>query len=274
MKARGLARCCWCLWGVVGCTVQVPPGDEAAQGCQLSRVTSVPIQVHGNVMLVDASINGQPALMQIDTGAFASGLTPGAVKRLGVYVDDNPAGQAVGIGGKRWLQQAFVSNFSIGDMHGSNMLLIVFGSPHESHPLTMGTFNGRPIDGLLGMDILSHYDLDFDVPGDKIGFYAAPGCDTAATVLPMPVYAVPLNKEPRDYQPAGEASAGHYGVIGHIGGRMPELTITVNGVPLKVGFDSGSRGMLITSAGRQKLGLASVEESTAPHSKINGVGGD
>jgi predicted aspartyl protease len=229
--------------------------QSAPETCQLAKVSSMPIHVGGGHIMIDAAINGHPVNLVVDTGADFTGISAAAANRMRMHADRRTIGMAIGFGGWRSFGEITIPNLSINELHGSNMHLAVFGWQDEAHPYTLGQENGRQIDGILGMDILSHYDLDFDLAGGKLNFYQEfTNCHQPVTSLPQPLYSEELQNTAYD-------------------GQWRHIIVTVNGIELQAMFDTGAYITTIYGSGAYTLKVTQEMLRQAPQRPMGGIGG-
>lgn len=144
------------------------PGARRADGtCPLIPLAQMPLEVRGNLLFVQAKINDEPVTMLIDSGAERTLLTEAAVDRLHLPRDMQHATRTFGIGSPTAAWDAKLPNG------------IVLGTTHfPVEVVTVGKFGingvaGGSADGLLGADILLAFDIDLDLPADRVTFYRA-----------------------------------------------------------------------------------------------------
>ncbi|HME23638.1 MAG TPA: retropepsin-like aspartic protease [Acetobacteraceae bacterium] len=144
------------------------PGARRADGtCPLIPIAQVPLEVRGNLLFLQAKIGDEPVTMLVDTGAERTLLTEEAVDRLHLPRDLQHATRTFGIGSPTSTWDAKLPNG------------IVLGTTHfPVDVVTVGRFAihgvaGGSADGLLGADILLAFDVDLDLPADRITFYRA-----------------------------------------------------------------------------------------------------
>ena len=128
-------------------------------GTQYSGLRSVPIRVSETYNLyVDAAINGQPARLMVDTGAFATLLHRGFVRRLKVPLRQTEFSSSAVNLKQRGVQMARIRRLSVGsvDIVGKNIGVVdLEGLIHSD--LLRGS---QPVAGLLGAEILrSHHGI-------------------------------------------------------------------------------------------------------------------
>ncbi|MEP7072011.1 MAG: retropepsin-like aspartic protease, partial [Verrucomicrobiota bacterium] len=136
--------------------------DVGAPGMDYRGFQSVPIHVtEGFNLYVDGKVNGTPAQLMVDTGAFATLLHRSFVKQMKIPTRDTPFSSAAVNLRERGVQVARIRSLSVGkvDFAGRNVGVIdlsglIYQRPHEG---------AKPIAGLLGAELLQrhHGIIDF-----------------------------------------------------------------------------------------------------------------
>src|SRR5208337_4607475 len=121
--------------------------------------------------LVDAEVNGDPVRLIVDTGAETTLLTSAAAERLGVPATGTSL-RLVGVGGEGAGSATTVHSLAIGELVLRNLPVVVDSDSENSGPSL-----GKVADGILGLDVLSHFDVDLDMPNGRITFYRARMCE-------------------------------------------------------------------------------------------------
>jgi predicted aspartyl protease len=165
---------------VAACTAALPPAgfgmptiaEPPAQGCDLVRVAAARLELARGVWTLPVEINGNRLRLILDTGAERTLLTETAVSRIGMPRDPHHQTRTFGIGGLSTANDALVSSFAIG------------GSYLPVPSVTVGQFalpagSGAPLDGLLGADVLSAFDVDLDMRDGVLTLYRARDCPLA-----------------------------------------------------------------------------------------------
>lgn len=109
----------------------------------------------------------------IDTGTATTFITPQAAEALGLTVNAPSGSGMPGVG-----SSAEIAGMSIGSLHGGP-----FSIPIVDDPLLAKLSSAsNPIDGILGLDILSRYALLIDFQADRLTFVArsTPSADLLA----------------------------------------------------------------------------------------------
>ena len=136
-----------------------PDARGRAPGVEFSGFRKVPIRVSDNYNLyVDGAINGAPARLMVDTGAFATLLHRGFVRRLHIPLRETQFSSAAVNLKQRGVELARIRRLSVGsvDILGKDVGVVdLEGLIHSD--LLEGV---RPVAGLLGAEILrSHHGI-------------------------------------------------------------------------------------------------------------------
>lgn len=153
---------------VIDCQQQIlilntePQNEAATPGLDYTGFNSVPMHVtEGYNLYVDGKVNGTPAQLMVDTGAFATILHQPFVKRMKIPMRDTPFRSAAVNLRQRNVQVANIKRLTVGsvDIVGRNVGVIDLGDL-LSRDLISGD---RPIAGLLGSELLQrhHGIIDF-----------------------------------------------------------------------------------------------------------------
>jgi predicted aspartyl protease len=212
----------------------------------MALVTDLKLLPSDGAYLTPAFLNDQPTTMLLDTGAFATIITRTAAARLHLSLHETGA-WAEGIGGRQDLYEFSAKNFRIGQLHGNGLVLGASDVGLQSEH-----FN---FDGLFGADFLSGYDVDFDLPDNKIRlFKILAGCGTYSANLDEPLYAAPL------VQPIAPFDS------------EPHVNVVIDGVRLNAIVDSGSDDTVIYRNAARRLGLRLQDLKADKHAQAMGVG--
>jgi hypothetical protein len=233
-----------CLALLLAGIVSGPPG-AAASRCEVAERARVPLTVIGGTILVEVMINDRPARMVLDTGAQRSVVTKDAVRRLDLALDEWVATTMRGVGGVERHRNALPRSLSLGGV------ALERRTRTRDTSLTVGTLPGSGIDGLLGRDFLSLFDLDLDVSGGWVVLHGVRDCAGAFLAWTMPHARLPVSN------PTDSAL-----VIG----------VALDGVPLRALLDTGAGASLLTAPGMARMGLTPEILARSPTSAISGLG--
>lgn len=134
----------------------------------MKRVTQLPLNEAGGWFTTTVLINDHPAIMLIDTGASHTAISPELAKQLRLPQDPHTKIVVRGIGGEMKAAHPVIArSFQAGAGH-----LV-------DYELAVANFaKGKPgmPQGLLGLDLLSEYELEFDFPNHSLTAYTPVSC--------------------------------------------------------------------------------------------------
>jgi predicted aspartyl protease len=178
MTLRGRVVLLFGLLGLAACAANGPRLAGQSGGCEVKRWADVPVANTANLLFAAVRVNGTLLTMLVDTGAERTTLTEGAVQRIGLARDPHRITRSIGIGGMSTAWDAKVDSFVVG------------GTPLPVDSVAVGRFaiSGTPgaPDGLLGADILSAFEVDFNMPEGRMTLYRGHDC-----ALGKPLWSVP-----------------------------------------------------------------------------------
>jgi len=217
--------------------------------CTVAERGSVPFTLVRGRLTVPLEVNGIPATFVLDTGAQLSLVTPQAVQRLDLSRDRWVAATMHGVGGVVEHADADPRSMSLGGMQLRQATLA------RGISLTVGDLPGMGsatvVDGLLGRDFLSEFDLQFDTAARRLTLYDVHGCSGRFLPWRSPYFAVPAAT-----------------VMPH----LLVLPIALNGVRLTALLDTGSSSSLVTLPGMIRLGLTPQMLADDPVALVRGIG--
>jgi hypothetical protein len=193
-------------------------------------------------------VNGIQARFILDTGAQRTVVTREAVQRLGLALDEWVATTIHGVSGGERNRNADPRSITLGGValrhrsvaHDSS--LIVATLPRVGP--------GQPIDGLLGRDFMSAFDLALDLPARTLTLYDVQGCGGRFLPWTGPYTAIPV-AEPMD--------------------TALVVPVEIDGIRLRALLDTGATASLIAAPGMTHLGLI-PDQQNGPTHEAHGVG--
>jgi len=190
---------------------------KAHADCRIEPQAMLALNFDGFLPTVTVRINGHKVIMGIDTGAQATILTPQAVRAL--HLPPAPA--------LKHIKMVRVETFDFAGVRRENLSLPVVSIPVHRLP-------NRNIAGLIGANLLAHYDIDYNPPLHRISLYETGTCSTI-----RPPWR------------------GHYTAIPAIITRSHRMAIHVrlNGHALTAIIDTGSSGLRLASSSLHRVGL-------------------
>ncbi len=161
---------------------QSAPGGAA---CAVQWHSTLPVVMRHAMAVVPARINGEVVGLGVDTGAQGTAVTPELVATLDLRPDPGmSARRLVGIGGNAYSQVVALDSFQFAGVTYRKI---------DVYAASLGELGHKDlaVSGLVGEDVLSRYDVGFDIAHREISFYTARGCTTvsppwgAATAIPL-----------------------------------------------------------------------------------------
>ena len=168
------------LGGALAIVLACAAEGSAADGCGTSRIGEVTVATLRNSPLVTVSANGHPVTLLLDTGAEWTILTPAVAQRIGAEAPRVAFDRQVrGIGATLGTHEVELRSFTAGGVAMPWRRVRVAGVNIPS------VFSG-PLDGVLGADALSNFDVELDVPRHRMVFYTKQSCAAAAPAWTAP----------------------------------------------------------------------------------------
>jgi predicted aspartyl protease len=196
--------------------------------CQYVLMAKTPLHYNGPSLEItmDGSIDGTPAQMLVDTGAFETMLSRTGTEKRGLSL--RMTGETIqGVGGYSRLYSARVNEFRAGPAKSSKGWLPVIGD----------TGAAPAFDAIVGASFLLQTDLEIALADKEIKFFKPLGCDKADLAYwDRNAIEIPFEFH-RDRS------------------RNPHFTIEVNGTKLDAIIDSGSWTTSIDSSAAKRAGL-------------------
>jgi hypothetical protein len=223
---------------------------ESSKACQIQQRATVSLTIIGTIALTPVAINGVAGTFILDTGASMTAVTPDAVARFGLALDEWTATTMRGVGGIERRRNADPRSVEFGGialhrngLAGDSTLRVV------TMPRAM--VSGQTIDGVLGRDFLSVFDLDLDFPNRTLTLYGVRDC--AGRFLPWTAAYLSVPVE----SPTSKALV---------------VPVELDGVPLRALLDSGASQTLVAAPGMARLGLGLDRLSGDKSEVVSGIG--
>ena len=223
---------------------------DASSACTVEQRAVVNLEIVASAILVTVLVNDVEGIFILDTGAAQTVVTPDAVVRLALTLDEWTATTMRGVGGIERRRNAIPRSLSLGGIalrHHS----VARDSTLRVASLPRTMLAGRRIDGLLGRDFLSAFDLDLAFSQRTMAMFEVLDC--SGRFLPW---------------------TGAYSAIPVLNPSESALVVPVelDGVPLRALLDSGASRTLVAAPGMARLGLG-LERLAGDRSEVvSGMG--
>jgi predicted aspartyl protease len=161
-------------------------GAAAAQDCRPARLAQFAVSLMGNVPVVSVRVNGSPAALLFDTGAERTVFTAAAGKRLGIEPHYEYARRMRSLGGAVASGDATLRSLDFGSTAFRDVRILV-GS------VSLPNVAGKPLDGLLGADFFTSFEVDLDLEHRRVTLFEPAPCATEAPVWSTPFATIKAN---------------------------------------------------------------------------------
>jgi Aspartyl protease len=218
--------------------------------CVVDRKASVSLGLLGGAITVPVEVNGITATFVLDTGALRSIVTEAAVHRLALARDEWIGTTMSGIGGIDTRPNADPRSLTLGGVplvrrtlgHDTSLAVGVLPRTHVGDLV---------IDGMLGRDFLSPFDLDLDLPGRRLMLYQVKDC--SGRFLPW---------------------QGNYAAVlaTFLDQDAMIVPVMLDGTPLHALLDTGASASLVAAPGIFRLGLQPASFTGDPADEVAGLG--
>jgi predicted aspartyl protease len=137
--------------------------------CVLKPMAEVSARFVQGHVLVPANIDAAPVQMLVDTGATTSMLTPESVVRLRLPIDTSRASAIHGTGGTVITRNVLVRSLRVGnqDWLAGSIATGSLARQYQEDP---------PLVGVLGADFLDRFDIELDVPQQRMVLWRVEHC--------------------------------------------------------------------------------------------------
>ncbi|HEY3777521.1 MAG TPA: pepsin/retropepsin-like aspartic protease family protein [Rhizomicrobium sp.] len=157
-----------------------------ADDCKLGRIASLDFTENGAVV-VPVSLEGTSVRMAIDTGSEVSGVDPVVAGNLHLIEQRMFQGMLYDTKGEPFTYVATVHKLGMAEMQTGSVRMVVWPSQMSE--------NGA-VGGVLGADLLRHFDVDLDFGSHKLNLFSQDHCPgkvvywTGDNVAVVPMHVV------------------------------------------------------------------------------------
>ena len=218
-----------------------------APRCRYVTVGKLPLQYTGPSLQVtiEGVINGTPATMLVDTGAYDSVLTRTGTERRGMKLS-NLGRVARGVGGYSSIYQTRIKEFVAGPARSE-----------RGHMRVISDFGFTPsFDAILGAPFLLQTDLEISLATKEIKFFQPVNCsDTHLAYWDADALVIPFDT-------SSETTPNPY------------FTVLINGEKMRAIIDTGAAATTISLAAAKRTGLKLDAPGVTRAGHVVGVGDD
>ena len=239
-----LSAAAWAVaaWVAAALAAATPARAE----CVLNKELTMPVTMVGPKPTVEVRLDGRPVRLEVDSGSFFSTLSAAAAAQMGLRTSPAPYNfRVTGVGGDAERVDFAKVKFGLGKSEVPGLDFVVL-------PGLQGEFG---IVGLLGRNILTHWDVDYDFAHGEISLIRPRDCGGKPLAYWSPaVIALPM------------ATANNPVV------RPATAWVKVNGADIKALFDTGASTSGLTMAGARKARLDVHGPQAVPAGSTHGIG--
>jgi predicted aspartyl protease len=230
---------------------------RANGACTMGLAADLPLTSDHRSYVADIGINGGNAHMLVDTGSFFSVLGQTSTKRLGlnpesvseqstgVYVESHRRDIYLEGLGAGWRATGVTTarNVQIGGANGSRFEFLTV----DQSVIPTG------VDGILGMNVIARYDDDLDLAHAHLRLIQTQGdCRVPASPLGSNSFTVKLLHDDNS--------------------QTPIVTVSINGVALRAGIDTGAKTSIMFRSAAERIGLPAAQLLASQKDIVRGVG--
>jgi predicted aspartyl protease/tetratricopeptide (TPR) repeat protein len=216
----------------------------AVAGCELGQLAQLAVTMKNGAPLIDARINGKDVKLILDSGAHWSTLTFATAQELQLDLSQMPVGiQIRGVGGAAKARLSRVKEFTLATAPLKNVDFVIVSSGGQA--------------GLLGQNILSALDVEYDLPNGFVRLFKAKDCKEAS----LAYWA----------KDRGSSMTRMYAEDGRR--TYTTIPVVVNGQRLRAMVDTGASVSLLTRKAAMRAGVPSSGPDVTAANSIMGVGG-
>ncbi len=221
-------------------------GQAAHAGCVVSRLAELPVTMSELRPYVHAKVNGSDLRLLADSGAFYSVISPGTAAELKLSTRPAPAGfYMTGVGGATDVRFTTAKDFVLDTIPLHNIDFIVGGSEIR-----------QDLGGVLGRNVLSYVDTEYDLANSVIRLMRPVGC--GARVMAYWAAGKPVDILDMEFDAQ----------------KLPPVTVpvVVNGVRLRATLDTGAQTSVLMLAAAKRSGVPTTGAELSERGMSGGIG--
>jgi predicted aspartyl protease len=161
--------------------------------CGTVRLGETTVATLRNAPIITSFANGMAVTLLLDTGAQTTILTPPVAQRIGAQ---RPSiefqRQMHGIAGSLQTREVELRSFTMGNV-------AIPWRRVRVAPINVASVFSAPLDGVLGVDTLSSFDVDLDLPGHRLVLYEKQTCAGATPAWTEPYAKIAAGRSLGDH---------------------------------------------------------------------------
>lgn len=220
-----------------------------ADECPIIAKKSLQISFNGFIPTTPILINGKEVRMGIDTGAQRTVISLDLARRLDLPQDLQNYTNVSGTAGSYKAPNIHIETL---EFAGSTFHQLSLPALSMELPILTKSQLPMPIEGVIGVDILSHYDLDVDFPHHQLTLYTMPPCQNAKPNWSHSYTTIPVTITST---------------------QRIAVPLTVDGHAIDAIFDTAANGERLTATSLEKAGITRDTLNTDPLQNGSGIGG-
>jgi predicted aspartyl protease len=221
----------------------------ASLPCGTGQPLPLPVRMEGKAALVTVSLPRGSAVLMLDSGADITNISRATARRLGIAEDPSRKLPGQTVGGPVQDSLGLATDLHIGPIVIPSMAVAITET--------------APADGVLGLDFLANFDVDFDLPLGRVTLHPGGLCPGQAPPWPG-----------RFQEIRAQRSVSFHAVDG-TEATKPYLLVpaSLNGRPTQAMLDSGALiSGLVNPAFARELGLTPALLARNPQAMASGFG--
>lgn len=222
-------------------SVWASPAFAAPAACKVVQKAELPVTMEGGQPVVSVKFNGVEERLLLDSGAFWSSISYAKASELKLKL--GPGFTTQGVAGDANVRSTIIDTFTLANAPIKNVDFAV-------------TSGSGDLAGLLGQNVLSRFDIEYDFPHGFVRLFKPENC----------------GKKAMAYWAAGKPFSTFDVSFDSQTDLETEIGVLVNGKHVKAILDSGSSVTLLTRETASAVGVSLTGPEVKPSGEISGVG--
>lgn len=229
--------------------------DDACK--PLRMVGSVNLDVLDSHVYANVTVNGKPAKMQLSTAGGVTSFTPEGAAELGLNPISDSRVMLINSKSKSSESYVVVDDLSVGGAHIA----------HSQYMILPPSEPAGDVVGVMGTDLLSHFDVEFDFTNGKMNLFAQDHCPGKVIYWKhMAVSMVPLTL----FQPTtNDSRTGYQGYLKRFEQMWVPVTLDGKSLPAQISTSGDSQMQSSTAQGAFGVNINSPGSEVTPDTLLD-----